>query len=135
MPDEIDVAKVRADTPGCHEVIHFNNAGAALMPRPVLDATVGHLQLEALIGGYEAADQAETRIEATYGAIGRLIGAVIEQVAVCIDGDSAREGGKVGGDAIDRGVGEPGQWHCAGVDRIADRTPFVRHRFSERHAR
>ena len=49
---------MREETPGCREVIHLNNAGAALMPQPVLDATIGHLQLEAAIGGYEAADQA-----------------------------------------------------------------------------
>jgi hypothetical protein len=29
-----------------------------LMPQPVLHARIGHLQLEALIGGYEAAAQA-----------------------------------------------------------------------------
>src|SRR6185437_11422808 len=82
MPDEIDVANVREETPGCREVVHLNNAGSALMPRCVLDATVGHLQLEAMIGGYEAADQAEAKIEATYDAIARLIGSAPDEIAV-----------------------------------------------------
>ncbi|HEX3721294.1 MAG TPA: aminotransferase class V-fold PLP-dependent enzyme [Nitrolancea sp.] len=82
MPDEINVARVREDTPGCHEVVHLNNAGAALMPRQVLDATVEHLQLEAMIGGYEAADQAEPLIDATYDAVARLIGSAPDEIAV-----------------------------------------------------
>jgi len=55
----IDVARARAETPGCANVIHFNNAGASLMPQPVLDAVLGHLRLESSIGAYEAADRSE----------------------------------------------------------------------------
>ena len=51
----IDIEKIRADTPGIGNVAHFNNAGASLMPTPVLDAQIDHLKLEASIGGYEAA--------------------------------------------------------------------------------
>jgi selenocysteine lyase/cysteine desulfurase len=40
----IDVARARRETPGCREVVHFNNAGASLMPEPVLDAVVGYLE-------------------------------------------------------------------------------------------
>ena len=32
----------RRDTPGCAQHMHLNNAGAALMPRPVVDAVIGH---------------------------------------------------------------------------------------------
>ena len=34
-------------TPGCEHVLHLNHAGASLLPQPVLDAVVGHLELEA----------------------------------------------------------------------------------------
>jgi selenocysteine lyase/cysteine desulfurase len=59
----IDVERVRRDTPGCEHVLHLNNAGAALMPRPVIDALIGHLQLETAIGGYEAQARAQDRLE------------------------------------------------------------------------
>jgi len=38
MSTSIDVARARRETPGCERVIHVNNAGAALMPTPVIDA-------------------------------------------------------------------------------------------------
>ena len=78
----IDVARVRAETPGCRTVIHFNNAGAALQPQPVLEAVLGHLRLEAEIGGYEAADRAEAALEGVYGRIARLLNAAPEEIAL-----------------------------------------------------
>ena len=48
----IDVARARADTPGCGDVVHLNNAGAALPPRTVVDTVIDHLELEARVGGY-----------------------------------------------------------------------------------
>ena len=35
-----DLGRARRERPGCDNVLHFNNAGASLMPAPVLDATV-----------------------------------------------------------------------------------------------
>ena len=78
----IDVEQARADTPGCGHVVHLNNAGAALIPRPVLDAVIGHLEREATIGGYEAADEAASRVEHTYDALASLIGAEPREIAV-----------------------------------------------------
>jgi cysteine desulfurase / selenocysteine lyase len=80
---ELDINRLRADTPGCTEVIHLNNAGAGLMPQPVLDATIGMLQLEARIGGYEAAAAWNDKLEHTYDAIAKLINADYrEEIAV-----------------------------------------------------
>ena len=45
------VAQLRSETPGCANVVHFNHAGASLMPQPVVEAVVNHVQLEASIGG------------------------------------------------------------------------------------
>ena len=41
----IDVERARADTPAADKTLHFNNAGAALMPEPVLKAQLRHLRL------------------------------------------------------------------------------------------
>jgi selenocysteine lyase/cysteine desulfurase len=78
----LDLARLRADTPACERLLHLNNAGASLPPRPVLDAVIGHLRLEAEIGGYEAADRAAERIEAVYGSIARLINCGPDEIAL-----------------------------------------------------
>ena len=77
-----DLQRLRQDTLGCANVLHFNNAGSSLMPRPVLDATVAHLQLEARIGGYEAAAQAIQSLEHVYDAVATLINCSRDEVAI-----------------------------------------------------
>lgn len=78
----IDVARARSETPGCATSLHFNNAGAALMPKPVLDAITDHLELEARIGGYEAADARADRGERGYDAIAALLSCHRDEVAI-----------------------------------------------------
>ncbi|HET8853041.1 MAG TPA: aminotransferase class V-fold PLP-dependent enzyme [Ktedonobacteraceae bacterium] len=77
-----DLQRARQDTPGCENVLHFNNAGASLMPQPVLDATIAHLQLEAQIGGYEAVERSQGRIERVYDAAAALIGCSRDEIAI-----------------------------------------------------
>src|SRR5215831_7838887 len=77
----LDVSFLRSDTPGVANVLHFNNAGAALPPRPVLDAVTGHLAREAAIGGYEAAAEAADRAADVYDALAALIGARRDEIA------------------------------------------------------
>lgn len=79
---EIDILRARQDTPGCEHVLHFNNAGAALMPKQVLDAVTGHLRLEAEIGGYEAAESTHDAVEHVYDAASRLIGCQRDEIAI-----------------------------------------------------
>jgi len=78
----IDLARVRAETPGTQHVTHFNNAGAGLMPQAVLDALFTHLQLEADIGGYEAAAAAHEKRERAYTAIAELLNADADEIAL-----------------------------------------------------
>jgi selenocysteine lyase/cysteine desulfurase len=77
----VDVDQLRALTPGCAHRVHLNNAGAGLLAQPTLDAMVGHLRLEAEIGGYEAADAAQDDIAATYASMAELIGGASDEVA------------------------------------------------------
>src|SRR2546423_3009521 len=81
-PAPVELDRWRRDTPGCRDRIHLNNAGAGLMPRPVLDALTEHLAREAAIGGYEAADEAEPRVRETYALVGRLVGAAPRNIAL-----------------------------------------------------
>ena len=79
----VDLEKWRADTPAAAAGrVHLNNAGAALMPRPVTEAITHHLDLENTMGGYEAEAFAQTEIQQTYEAIAHLIGAGARNVAV-----------------------------------------------------
>jgi selenocysteine lyase/cysteine desulfurase len=72
----------RADTPGCHDRIHLNNAGAALPPQLVLETMQRHLAREAEIGGYEAADEAASRVHEVYELLGAVIGAPARNIAI-----------------------------------------------------
>jgi cysteine desulfurase / selenocysteine lyase len=78
----IDLARVRADTPGVAHVAHFNNAGAALPPRVVTEAITGHLDLESRVGGYEAEALARRRVAFTYDAIAALLNGHRDEVAL-----------------------------------------------------
>jgi selenocysteine lyase/cysteine desulfurase len=67
--------------PGVYR-IHLNNAGAALMSRSTLEAMTAHLRLEAEIGAYEAAAQAQEQIDVTYAALAQLVGGRSDEVAL-----------------------------------------------------
>lgn len=78
----IDVLRARAETPGCEAVIHFNNAGAALQPTPVLAAVRQHLDLEAQVGGYEAAEMSAGALDDVYRSVADLLGANPSEIAL-----------------------------------------------------
>ena len=78
----IDIARARADTPGCAHVLHFNNAGTGLLPTPVIDAVSGHWHREAMIGGYEAAAEALPLIEHAYDAVATMLGCARDEIAM-----------------------------------------------------
>jgi cysteine desulfurase / selenocysteine lyase len=77
----LDLARIRAETPGCAHVLHLNAAGSSLPSRRTLDATLGHLELEAEIGGYEAADMMRDTLDGFYPSIAKLIGAEPSEIA------------------------------------------------------
>jgi cysteine desulfurase / selenocysteine lyase len=78
----LDVPRLRAETPGCANVAHLNNAGSSLPPSAVVDAVVDHFRRESEIGGYEAAAERSDRLEHCYDAVAALIGADRDELAI-----------------------------------------------------
>ena len=78
---EINLKKVRIDTRGCEEIIHFNNAGASLIPAPVADYLYKFLRDEEMKGGYETASARNEEIENFYTAVSRLLNAKSNEIA------------------------------------------------------
>jgi cysteine desulfurase / selenocysteine lyase len=76
-----DLARLRSDTPACRDLIHFNNAGAALMPDAVYHAQADHLALERRVGGYEAARQAAPQLSAFYTEFAALLNCDPSEIA------------------------------------------------------
>lgn len=76
-----DIAVLREDTPGVSQLIHFNNAGTGLALKPVLDAVKQHLDLEAQLGGYEAAAASKPRMDTFYTSLAALIGCKPHSIA------------------------------------------------------
>ncbi|NND72940.1 MAG: aminotransferase class V-fold PLP-dependent enzyme [Rhodothermales bacterium] len=89
FPSLDNVQALRDETPGCRNVIHFNNAGAALMPQPVIDVVKQHIDLEAAIGGYEAAAKSADQYQNTYASIARLINCKSEEVGLVVNATRA----------------------------------------------
>lgn len=77
-----DIDKARRDTPGCEQVLHFNNAGAALMPTVVRDAVVNHIDLEMMVGGYEAANRRAEPLANVYTSTATLLGCAADEIAI-----------------------------------------------------
>ena len=78
----IPLDRLRAETPGIANRIHLNNAGAALMPAPVIAAMTSYLIREGEIGGYEAAAEAAGTLDGVYDSVARLIGCGRDEIAL-----------------------------------------------------
>jgi cysteine desulfurase / selenocysteine lyase len=81
-PGGLDVPALRAATLGMRHARHLNAAGASLPSEAVLRTVIEHLELEARMGGYEAAEAARDRHDAVYAKAARLIGARPEDIAL-----------------------------------------------------
>ena len=85
----LDIAQLRAETPGCEMVRHFNNAGGSLPPRAVLDSVISHLQREALQGPVEAGNAAAVALEDTYVAAAEMLNCQPHEIAIAESGSRA----------------------------------------------
>ncbi len=77
----MDLARLRAETPGIDRVLHFNHAGSSLPPQPVLDTVLAHLQREAVSGPIEAGQAAAPALEEARAEAAALIGATPAEIA------------------------------------------------------
>ncbi len=77
----MDIDALRAETPACANRLHFNNAGASLMPSPVYRALTEHIAKEAEIGGYEAEAAAADGLAAFYTEFAALLNADPSEIA------------------------------------------------------
>ena len=85
----MQIQQFRSETPGVEHRTHFNNAGAALMPQPVIDAVKQHFQLEIEIGGYEAEAAARVQIEDFYTQMGRFLNCQAHNIAYAANATDA----------------------------------------------
>ncbi|WP_259148091.1 aminotransferase class V-fold PLP-dependent enzyme [Rhizobium sp. BIGb0125] len=88
MLTDARVRSLRADTPGCAELIHFNHAGASLSPRAVAEAVTRHLALESSRGPMEAAAVVADLLSTIRHNAANLIGAEPEDIAFGSSGSS-----------------------------------------------
>ncbi len=77
----IDVERARRETPGCAQVLHFNNAGASLPPQTVTETMVDYLRRESELGGYEVELEREEAISNTYTALATMLHCRREEIA------------------------------------------------------
>ncbi|WED44199.1 aminotransferase class V-fold PLP-dependent enzyme [Legionella cardiaca] len=78
---QLIIEQLRDETPGCHHVLHFNNAGSSLPPIAVYNAVKNHLDLELINGGYEAAKMASDKIQQFYDNASSLINCSPSEIA------------------------------------------------------
>ncbi len=78
---KFDIERARKETPGCHHVLHFNNAGAALMPEPVIQGLLDYTRLEAQMGGYEAAEYESKKLDNVYRSAAQLLNCSSKEIA------------------------------------------------------
>jgi len=81
MTNPFDIERARKDTMACNEIIHFNNAGASLMPVPVSEALHSYLQSEENIGGYETEALYSKSLDRIYSSASQLLNCSADEIA------------------------------------------------------
>ncbi|WP_017906119.1 aminotransferase class V-fold PLP-dependent enzyme [Pseudomonas asplenii] len=86
---ESEIAHLRAMTPGCSRVIHFNHAGASLPSQATLKAMTAQLQLEAEAGPMEAGIQGARLEDEARQAAAELLNTTPRSIAFASSGSAA----------------------------------------------
>jgi selenocysteine lyase/cysteine desulfurase len=85
----LDLAAIRADTPGVETIRHFNHAGGSLISARTLKAVTGQLEREAHFGAMESAPEAMATIETGRATAARLLNAEASEVAFATSNSTA----------------------------------------------
>jgi len=81
MSNVFDIDRARQETIATSELIHFNNAGASLIPTPVSKALHDYLNAEENFGGYETADKHADSLNSFYDAAAKLLNCSSNEIA------------------------------------------------------
>lgn len=77
----LNLDQIRQDTPNCLDKLYFNNAGASLMPKPVMEKIQHYLAEEEKYGGYAAFDRNSDEIQQFYNETALMIDAAPHNIA------------------------------------------------------
>jgi selenocysteine lyase/cysteine desulfurase len=80
--NNLDMDRIHADIVGMENRLHFDHAGSSLMPRPVVQCMVDHLELESRLGGYVAQERKSAELAESYSLIAQLIHAQPSEIAI-----------------------------------------------------
>lgn len=78
----LDIKALRTETIGCTRVIHFNNAGASLIPDTVWNEVIEYTKQEALWGGYETYERRRQDLDEVYTSVASLINGKANEIAI-----------------------------------------------------
>ncbi|MFQ3282777.1 aminotransferase class V-fold PLP-dependent enzyme [Reinekea sp.] len=81
MNSTYDIKRARQETLACKDLIHFNNAGASLMPTPVSRALHEYLNKEERIGGYETEALYKESLNGIYKSAAKLLNCSPDEIA------------------------------------------------------
>ncbi len=81
VKNPFDIERARKETLACEELIHFNNAGASLMPIPVSEAVHDYLRCEERIGGYETEAKYADSLQRVYSSAASLLNCSSAEIA------------------------------------------------------
>lgn len=77
----LDIARLRAETPGADRILHLNHAGSSLMSAATIEAVQAHLRREAEGGSMEAGGAAGAALERVRADAAELLGAGADEIA------------------------------------------------------
>ena len=77
----LDIARLRAETPGADRILHLNHAGSSLMSAPTIAAVQAQLRREAEGGSMEAGSAAAVALDQVRADAAELLNAAADEIA------------------------------------------------------